>query len=66
MRALVRGEKPNRRWLIYAHSPLEDRKKVEITIPDYGSIILDVPRAGVFYLLNEQGRKLTDIKAIVH
>ena len=62
--ALVRGEKPTRRWLIYAHSPLEDRKKVEITIPGYGQITIDITRAGVFYLLNEQERKFTRINSI--
>jgi len=55
--ALVRGAKPNRRWLIYAHSPLKDRKKVQITIPDYGCVTIDVPRVGVFHLLSEQDRK---------
>ena len=61
MGSLDRGEKTNRRWLLYAHSPLEDRKKVEITIPDYGGVFIDVARAGVFHLINEQERNVTSI-----
>jgi hypothetical protein len=57
--ALVTGEKGNRRWLVYAHSPLEDRKNVEITIPDYGKITVDVPVAGAFYVVDEKSKKVT-------
>ena len=51
--ALVQGEKPARRWLLYAHSPLADRKGVRITVPEYREISVDVPRCGAFYLLKE-------------
>ena len=54
--ALVRGEKGARRWLLYAHSPLKDRQGVRITIPSYGPVTLDVPRAGAFYTLDEATR----------
>ena len=53
--ALVRGDKETRRWLVYAHSPLEDRKDVTITVPDFGKITVDVPRSGAFYLVKEYG-----------
>jgi hypothetical protein len=51
--ALVRGRKGTRRWLVYAHSPLEDRQGVTIAVPDFQKVTIDVPRAGVFYLINE-------------
>jgi hypothetical protein len=56
--ALVMGEKPARRWLVYAHAPLADREGVEITIPDYGTATIDAPRAGAFYLLEESPRQV--------
>jgi len=55
--ALARGEKGARRWLLYAHSPLKDRKGVQITIPDYGNVTVDVPRAGGFYVVEEKTRQ---------
>jgi hypothetical protein len=61
--ALVRGEPGARRWLLYAHSPLEDRPEVEITIPAYGAVTVDVPRAGAFYLVGERSRKVAPIDA---
>lgn len=56
--ALLIGEKPNRRWLLYAHSPLEDRAGVEITIPEFGSVTVRVPRAGAFFLVEETDGKI--------
>ncbi len=53
--ALVRGESGKRRWLVYAHSPLEDRQDVTITVPGFGKITVNVSRAGAFYLINEAG-----------
>jgi hypothetical protein len=60
--ALVQGEEGSRRWLVYAHSPLEDRTGVEITIPDHGKVTVDVPRRGAFYLVQEQGKKVSRIE----
>jgi hypothetical protein len=54
--ALVLGQPGSRRWLVYAHSPLEDRRGVEITLPDFGPLKLDVPQAGAFSLVEEQRR----------
>lgn len=51
--ALVRGERSDRRWLLYAHSPEQDRGAVQITIPAYQSVVVDVPRCGAFYLVRE-------------
>lgn len=59
--ALVQGQPGARRWLVYAHSPLQDRPAVEITLPDFGKLTLDVPRAGVFSLVDEQRRSATPV-----
>ena len=51
--ALVQGKAPNRQWLVYAHSPLADRKAVGVTIPEYRQITIDIPVAGTFYQVAE-------------
>ncbi len=61
--ALVRVEKGSRRWLLYAHSPLENRQNVAITLPDFGPVTVDVPRAGAFYLIQEQNKQVTPVAA---
>lgn len=53
--ALVRGRQGERRWLVYAHSPLENRDDVTITVPEFGKMTVDVPREGAFYLVDEAG-----------
>lgn len=58
----VTGREPSRRWLLYAHSPLENRSDVRITIPQFGQVNVDVPRAGVFYTIDEQTRKTSPIR----
>jgi hypothetical protein len=55
--ALVRGSEGDRRWLVYAHSPLENRQDVRIAVPGFGEISVDVPRAGAFYLINEKNKR---------
>ena len=57
--ALVLGETGKRRWLVYAHSPLEDRREVEIALPEFGEVTIDVPRAGVFYVVGERGKDIS-------
>jgi hypothetical protein len=61
--ALVRGEPGSRRWLLYAHSPLENRRQVKITIPEFGEVTVDVTRAGTFHLVEERTRKVTRVPA---
>lgn len=62
--ALVTGEKGNRRWLVYAHSPVQDRKNVGITIPAYGKITVDVPAAGVFYVVEEKSKRVKSLNEV--
>ena len=52
--ALVQGEAPARQWLIYAHSPVKERKGVQVTIPGYRQIALDVSVGGSFYVVDEK------------
>lgn len=59
--ARVIGEKPGREWLVYAHAPMGDKKQVEITIPDYGKIAVDVPVAGAFYHVKESDHAVTRV-----
>jgi len=42
---------------------LKDRTGVEITLPDYGKVKVDVPRAGAFYLVREKTAAVTRIAA---
>jgi hypothetical protein len=56
--ALERGDQGSRTWLVYAHSPLADRDAVEIEVPDFGPISVDVPCAGAFYVVDEQNGKV--------
>lgn len=51
--ALVMGNQPRRQWLVYAHSPLEARKNVLVTIPEYRAVNIDVSVGGSFYLIDE-------------
>ena len=51
--ALALGDPGARRWLLYAHSPLEDRHGVRIAIPGFGEVCVDTPRVGAFYVIEE-------------
>jgi hypothetical protein len=51
---LVRGEEPNRSWLVYAHSPVGDRSGVKVTVPGYREITIDSAVGGSFYTVEEK------------
>jgi hypothetical protein len=57
--ALVQGDAPQRRWLLYAHAPLGDRKAVQITVPGHGTVKADVTVGGVFLVVDEARRTVT-------
>jgi len=59
--ALTRGAAPNREWLIYAHSPVMDRMGVILTLPDYGTVQVDVPVGGAFYEVSENGGTVVQV-----
>src|SRR5262245_3125204 len=52
--ALVLGDAPQRRWLIYAHAPLGAREAVQVTIPGYGAAPINVAVGGSFYIVDEK------------
>lgn len=62
--ALVRGDTGQRQWLLYAHSPLEDRMNVKITLPEFGEVTMDVPRAGVFCVVDERSKGVKQLDVI--
>jgi len=51
--ALVKGEAPNREWLIYAQSQSGELNNVLINIPQYNEITLSTSLEGNFYTINE-------------
>ncbi|MBU6482746.1 MAG: hypothetical protein KGS09_19665 [Nitrospirae bacterium] len=51
--ARVIGQSNQREWLVYAHAPVGPRNQVQVEIPDYKKIVLDVPVAGAFYYVRE-------------
>jgi hypothetical protein len=59
--ALVKGQSPQRRWLLYGHSPWGPRKSVEVTIPEYRQITVDIAQSGSFYLVEEKTGKATSV-----
>lgn len=52
--ALVKGSAPNRQWLLYGHAPAGVKKDVQITIPEFRSVTVNVAAGGSFYLVNEK------------
>jgi hypothetical protein len=56
--ALSLGDAPQRRWLIYAHAPLGARKSVQVTVPGYQAVAIDVSVGGSFYLVDEKNRRV--------
>ncbi|HET8705333.1 MAG TPA: hypothetical protein VFM46_03435, partial [Pseudomonadales bacterium] len=59
--ALALGNKPNREWLVYAYSPLRNRKNVTITIPHFSKVTIGASVKGSFYLVSEAGLKVKPI-----
>jgi hypothetical protein len=55
--ALVKGKAPQRQWLVYAHSPLADRAGVQVSVPGYRTVIMNVPVKGIFYLIDEKSSR---------
>ena len=56
--ARVRGSAPEREWLLYLHSPEEDRPNVEIELPDFGDICMPATREGAHYLVSEEPKSV--------
>ncbi len=61
--ALTKGSDGNREWLVYTHSPRQNRENVRITIPYYKDIVAsNVNVGGNFYLIKENDDTITEIK----
>jgi hypothetical protein len=52
--ALVLGEAPSRRWLIYSHSALGDQTSLDVHIPDYRWVTIDSTVSGSFWVVEER------------
>ena len=59
--ARVTGTSPNRRWLLYAYAPLGARSAVQIVIPEYGAVTVDVALEGSFYFVDEAKATVTSV-----
>lgn len=59
--ALTLGSIPNREWLIYAYSPLQDRPNVSVTIPGFGEVGISASIKGSFFKLSEKDGELVSI-----
>ncbi|MCI0660981.1 MAG: hypothetical protein L0220_07905 [Acidobacteria bacterium] len=59
--ALIKGNAPQRKWLLYAHSPLGPRQNVQISIPGYRAVTVNVSVGGSFYSVDEASRKTEEI-----
>lgn len=51
------GETPDREWLLYVQSPREDRKAVEVQVPGFGDVTVNVDRRGGFYHIRERQKE---------
>jgi hypothetical protein len=60
--ARVRGDKGEREYLIYTHSPVKERDKVEIEVPGYGKVRVKVTPGGNFYHVREGERSVRAIE----
>jgi hypothetical protein len=60
--ALVLGQAPNRKWLVYAHAPRGARTDVTLTLPEYGPLTVDVSVAGSFYLVHEKDNSVRTLR----
>ena len=60
--ALVKGEAPNREWLLYAQAPDGDMKDVTVTIPEYKDVMVDATQMGSFYVLKEGGEDVSAVE----
>ena len=60
--AIKLGTIPNREWLVYSFSPVENKKNVKLDLPDYGTITIDSSPSGEFYRVKERDRIVKSIK----
>ena len=61
--ALVLGKEGERRWLVYAHAPLKGLTGVQVSVPGYGPVRVDVPREGAFHVVRERKQSVVRVVA---
>lgn len=59
--ARVMGAASQREWLVYAHAPLGMRRGVEVVVPEYRPVKIDVPPSGAFYQVVEKTGTVTPV-----
>ncbi len=59
--ALALGDPPRRRWLVYAHAPLGERQSVQVMIPGFRAVTINVEVGGSFYLADEKSRRAQEV-----
>lgn len=52
------GKGPDRQWLLYAHAPVKARRDVQIEIPDFGKVTVDVTAGGNYYVIKASDRSV--------
>jgi hypothetical protein len=60
--ALVQGQAPRRKWLVYAYAPLGAQPEVAVTIPDYGVVTVHASVEGAFFLADEGRGQVMELK----
>jgi len=51
--ALVKGEEPNREWLVFVQSGDEIDENISVRIPDYQDVTVSVSNSGEFFVVEE-------------
>ena len=61
--ALELGKAPERKWLIYAFSPITNVEKLVVEIPNYKKLSISASRKGDYYVVTEHWGITTEIKS---
>ena len=48
-------------WLVYAHAPLGMKRSLEVMVPEYGPVKIDVPPSGAFFHVVEKTGTVTPV-----
>jgi len=61
--ALSKGEAPNREWLLFAHSPKQNRtgEGITVNLPGFGNVPVDPTQEGIFYHIKESDRSIEPV-----
>ena len=62
--ARVTGISPKRQWLLYAYAPLGSKMSVQVAVPEYQTVTVNVALGGSFYLVDELTRTVTSVDVV--